>query len=109
MTQFNISHTTINSEKTAVLNYNYPGLASTIPVSLNGVELSTCSSAVHLGITHGTARNINKVMVEERIKATTKIVYALFSAGFHGRNGLTPVLIQKLWLTYILPRLLYST
>jgi hypothetical protein len=41
--------------------------------------------------------------------STTKSIYALFGAGFHGKNGLNPVIIMKLWLTYILPRLLYST
>jgi hypothetical protein len=73
------------------------------------LELSPSSTAVHLGTTHGPASNINQIRVQERIKATTKSVYALFGAGFHGKNGLTPVLIRKLWLTYILPRLLYGT
>ena len=50
-----------------------------------------------------------KFRVEECVLTATRTMYALFGAGLHGKNGLNPVISKKLWSTYIIPRMLYST
>jgi hypothetical protein len=83
------------------------------PLSLKGRNLKVTEKAVHLGITHHTGphggKEVNQARVQACIKSGAKAAYMLFGAGFHGTNGLNPVLCIKIWRTYILPRMLYST
>ena len=66
-------------------------------------------SATHLGILHSSQKNINDKRVENCLSIASKTLYALFGAGLHGRNGLNPVSSRKIWITYIIPRLLHGS
>ena len=35
-------------------------------------------------------------------------MYALMGAGMHGKNGLAPHISYQLWMTYVIPRMLYG-
>jgi hypothetical protein len=101
---------TINASKTALLSYksgSREGI-STQDLVLNDKNLEVQDCAVHLGLKQGTIKNINIKRVDEAILMGTRSMYALFGAGLHGRNGLNPAVSRKLWLTFILPRMLHG-
>ena len=60
----------------------------------------------HLGIT----RNMSDIssLVADRIELARNTVYALMPTGMHGENGLSPVAIHKLIMTFVLPRMLHG-
>jgi hypothetical protein len=78
-------------------------------VTLNGIPLVLEKETTHLGILQGPAKDINTTRVDNQIQCATNALYALFGAGMHGRAGLNPVISRKLWIIFILPRLLYGT
>ena len=64
-------------------------------------RLPNTSSGTHLGIFQGIEKKLNLIKIQENIQSATKTLYSLFSAGFHGRNGLDMSSIRKTWITYI--------
>ena len=100
----------INSAKSAVLLY--PGSRNcdlSLDVTLNNSPLPVVSEATHLGILQSPSNNLNDKRVEARISAAARTLYALFGAGLHARNGLNPASSRKIWITYVLPRLLHGS
>ena len=57
----------------------------------------------HLGITR-KMKDISS-LVAVRIELARNTVYALIPTGMHGENDLSPVAIQKLIMTFVLPRM----
>jgi endonuclease/exonuclease/phosphatase family metal-dependent hydrolase len=106
--QMNQNRIKINGGKTEVLYYNNSGWHRPTSLKVNNAVLSESCSAVHLGITHSPDPDVNSTRVSDRIKSATKSLYAMFGAGLHGRNGLNPVVCRKLWLSYIMPVLIYG-
>ena len=47
-------------------------------------------------------------MIKTRLRIGLQTSYSLFGAGFHGLNGLNPVVSLKLWYTYVIPRLTFG-
>jgi hypothetical protein len=35
-------------------------------------------------------------------------IYALLGSGLHARSGMSPVVLMKIWNTYVVPRFLYG-
>jgi hypothetical protein len=102
---------TINASKSALLFYPAKGNAEvqSTDFEINNSSLEVQCEAVHLGINHGPGRTLNKNRVEDSISTATRTLYALFGAGLHGKNGLNPIISKKLWTTYVIPRMLYSS
>ena len=82
---------------------------TTEPITMNGKEMKTVESAMHLGIhrTKTISKN-SELNVEENLKKARRVVYSLMSSGMHGHNGLDPETNLHLVKTYVLPVLLYG-
>ena len=96
----------INTSKSAVLWYS---ASAPLDLDLNGAALPSAEEAIHLGLLQSPCVKVNDKRTTERINIATRTLYALFSAGLHGRNGLNPVTTGKIWSTYVMPRLLYGS
>ena len=82
---------------------------TTEPITMNGKEMKTVESAMHLGIHRTTTISKNSELnVEENLKKARRVVYSLMSSGMHGHNGLDPETNLHLVKTYVLPVLLYG-
>lgn len=93
---------TINPTKSATIAY----FTSKIdPVTLDGVDIPVTNEATHLGISRNQS---NSVDVDNRIQLGRRTAYAMMGAGLHGRDGLTPSASFHLWMTYVIPRLLFG-
>ena len=55
----------------------------------------------------GIMNNISS-LVANRIELARNTVYALMPTGMHEENGLSPVAIHKLVMTFVLPRMLHG-
>jgi hypothetical protein len=44
----------------------------------------------------------------ERLKMGRQTMYALLGSGLHARSGMSPVVLMKIWNTYVVPRFLYG-
>ena len=63
----------------------------------------------HLGIERAaTLKGYHTDLISKRISTARQTTYALMGAGPHGLNGICPNTSIKLWITYILPRLLFG-
>ena len=76
---------------------------------LNGKEMKTVESAMHLGIHRATTiSKTSELNVEENLKKARRVVHSLISSGMHVHNGLDPETNLHLVKTYVLPVLLYG-
>ncbi|MES9903311.1 MAG: reverse transcriptase family protein [Sedimenticola sp.] len=75
---------------------------------MGNTEITVQRQTTHLGLNR-TAANESTVNVEERIKLARRTLYALMRTGVHGTNGINPKTSYKIYQTYVIPRLLYST
>ncbi|VDI17850.1 Hypothetical predicted protein [Mytilus galloprovincialis] len=94
----------INPEKSVVLctskGKNYQQKAYT----LGEKQINRVDKLKHLGIT----RNVkSKVNTDERLKTGRQTIYALLGSGLHARTGMCPLVLCKIWKTYVVPRYLY--
>ncbi|MES9879604.1 MAG: reverse transcriptase family protein [Sedimenticola sp.] len=76
--------------------------------AMGNTEITVQKQATHLGLTR-TAQNESSLNIEERIKLARRTLYALMRTGVHGTNGINPKTSYKIYQTYVIPRLLYST
>lgn len=60
----------------------------------------------HLGLTRYTTPRGNVVLANERVKLGRRTNYAMMGIGFHGANGLPPLVSIRLYHCYVLPRIL---
>ncbi|CAG2184470.1 unnamed protein product [Mytilus edulis] len=95
----------INPEKSEVLctskGKNYQQKAYT----LGEKQINRVDKLKHLGIT----RNVkSKVNTDERLKTGRQTIYALLGSGLHARTGMCPLVLCKIWKTYVVPRYLYG-
>jgi hypothetical protein len=79
------------------------------PWTLYDSPVMVTPTTIHLGITREAEKSttISK-FVTEKLKIGRQTLYALMGAGLHGLNGLSPTTSHKLYVTYVLPRLLYG-
>ena len=74
--------------------------------TLEGQEIKRVKKLKHLGITY---QENNKINLDERLlKMGRQIIYALLGSGFHARSGMSPVVLMKIWNTYVVPIFLYG-
>ena len=85
--------------------YQREKMINQIYIPLNGgKEISRVSNVKHLGITRTTNGKGN---LEERLKTGRQTIYALLGSGLHARVGMSPIVLQKIWKTYVVPRYIY--
>jgi hypothetical protein len=73
--------------------------------TFGGKEISRVSNLKHLGITRTTNGKVN---LEERLKTDRQTIYALLGSGLHARVGMSPIVLQKIWKTYVVPMYLHG-
>ena len=73
--------------------------------TFGGKEISRVNNLKHLGITRTTNGKVN---LEERLKTGRQTIYALLGSGLHDRVGMSPIVLQKIWKTYAVPRYIYG-
>ena len=77
---------------------------------INLLKKRSLSALYNLQFTRNMKRereNMNDMssLVADRIELARNTVYALMPTGTHGENGLSPVAIHKLIMTFVLPRM----
>ena len=74
--------------------------------TLEGQEINRVQKLKHLGITY---QENNKINLDERLlKMGRQIIYALLGSDLHARSGMSPVVLMKIWNTYVVPIFLYG-
>ena len=73
--------------------------------TMEGQEIKRVQKLKHLGITY---QENNKINLDERLKISRQTMYALLGTGLHARSGMSPVVLMKIWNTYVVPRFLYG-
>ena len=73
--------------------------------TLEGQEIKRFQKLKHLGITY---QENNKIKLDERLKMARQTIYALLGSDLHARSGMSPVVLMKIWNTYVAPRFLYG-
>ena len=68
-------------------------------------EIKRVKKLKHLGITY---QENNKINLDERLKMGRQAIYALLGSGLHARSGMSPVVLMKIWNTYVVPIFLYG-
>ena len=72
---------------------------------LEGQEIKRVQKFKYLGITY---QENNKINLDERLKMARQTIYALLGSGLHARSGMSPVVLMKIWNTYVVLRFLYG-
>ncbi len=78
---------------------------------IDGKPVTIGTDINHLGISREkNARGQLDItqLIEDRVSCANRTAYALMGAGFHGTNGISPAVTRKIYLTYVIPRLLYG-
>ena len=47
-------------------------------------------------------------VIEDRISSARRTAYSLMGTGFHGNNGISPQYSVRIYMTYVIPRLMYG-
>ena len=76
------------------------------PLSLAGNPLEVVEKQEHLGIERAILPSSH--IAKGRISMARRALYAMMGAGMYGLNGISPVVSYKLWIVYILPRMIHS-
>ncbi|MES9884559.1 MAG: hypothetical protein ABW185_27255 [Sedimenticola sp.] len=97
----------INPSKSNVLCYKNTskGAIHEPKYFMTGNELRKASTTMHLGIQRSTT---NTPDIEGKISLARKAAYALMGAGFHSGNGLKHETCARLWISEVVPRLIYG-
>ena len=102
----------INPTKTTITVYpgnNIKSNSNKISTwKLGSTEIHPTDSFTHLGISRKSGKLSPDELVSQRIQLAQRTCYALMGAGLHGTNGLSPVIAWRMYLTYVVPRLLYN-
>ena len=92
----------INPTKSATMVYNTQVKTA---VELENSEIPHPDDYTHLGVLRNQTNTIN---TDDRVQLARRSMYALMGAGMHGKNGLAPQISHHLWMTYVIPRMLYG-
>ena len=91
--------------KSAILSYHH---APDYPFSMEEDLLLRPASTSHLGIERETNKPHPDAFIDSRIALTCRTVHALMGTGLHGLNGLSPRVSRHIYLTFVIPRMLYG-
>ena len=64
--------------------------------------------ATHLGIARVTNSASPDPVIEDRISLARRTAYSLMGTGFHGNNGISPQYSVRIYMTYVIPRLMHG-
>ena len=73
-----------------------------------GKSIDVVDKHDHLGLTRCCTTIASDHLTRARLRTGIQTSCALFGAGFHGSNGLSPIVCLKLWDTYITPRMTFG-
>ena len=95
----------IHPGKSKCITYNiqYPGSPQ-----LNGNPIEVTDQATHLGIVRVTNSASPDPVIEDRISLARRTAYSLMGTGFHGNNGISPQYSVRIYMTYVIPRMMYG-
>ena len=95
----------LNPGKTEVIRMAKKNNNVSSEYTLEGQEIKRVQKLKHLGITY---QENNKINLDERLKMGRQTIYALLGSGLHARSEMSPVVLMKIWNTYVVPRFLYG-
>ena len=95
----------LNPGKTEVIRMAKKNNNVSSEYALEGQDIKRVQKLKHLGITY---QENNKINLDERLKMGRQTIYALLGSGLHARSGMSPVVLMKIWNTYVVPRFLYG-
>ena len=78
------------------------------PWTMAGKSIDVVDKHDHLGLTRCCTTIASDHLTRARLRTGIQTSCALFGAGFHGSNGLSPIMCLKLWDTYITPRMTFG-
>ena len=99
----------IHPEKSAIIRKYLPRncVETSSTWTLGEQELSQVSKSTHLGLIRSTSDD-TQANIDDRISCARRTFYSLTSTGLHGSNGLKPTTLYRIYMLYVLPRLLYG-
>jgi hypothetical protein len=101
-----------SKSKTKVMTVNIKApsgpLISTGRWELESAPLEVVCKQDHLGLVRESDPARVESLMAERVQLGRRSTYAFMGAGFHGLNGLHPLASNRIWDTYVLPRLIHS-
>ena len=95
----------LNPGKTEVIRMAKKNNSESSEYTLEGQEIKRVQKLKDLGITY---QENNKINLDERLKMGRQTIYALLGSDLHARLGMSPVVLMKIWNTYVVPRFLYG-
>ena len=79
------------------------------PLWAHGLSvLPTPDCTTHLGIERYDDRPMHDAFIYARINLARRAAYSLMGVGFHGLNGLSPKVSRHIYMTFVIPILLYG-
>ena len=93
----------LNPGKTEVIRMTKKNNNKSPEYAFEGQEIKRVQKLKHLGIAY---QENNKINLDERQKMGRQTIYALLGSGLHARSGMSPVVLMKIWNTYVVPRFL---
>ena len=99
---------TINASKSGLVISGHTQNASRhIIWTMNGIEIPILEEVVHLGLTRVEDGSAHK-LIDDRIRKGRRTLYALIGTGVHGSNGVGIDKCLTVYLTYVLPVVMYG-
>ena len=84
------------------------GITNPAKPMLNGKEIPPSDVLTHLGIDRHAGSTTSDDFIEARISLARRTAYSLMGTVFHGVNGVSPQYSISVYMTYVLPRMLYG-
>ena len=78
------------------------------PCTMAGKSIDVVDKHDHLGLTRCCTTIASDHLTRARLRTGIQTSCAIFGAGFHGSNGLSPLVCLKLWDTYITSRMTFG-
>ena len=95
----------IHPDKSKMVVY---GVTNPANPQLNGRAITPSVYLTHLGIDRYAGTMTSDEFIESRVSLARRTAYSLMGSGFHGLNGISPSHSLTVYMTYVVPRLLYG-
>jgi ribosomal protein L31 len=73
--------------------------------TINDDKMTITDQYTHLGINRTTQK---ETIACDTIKKARRTTYSLMGSGLHGVNGINPIISNKMWNTFVIPRSTYG-
>ncbi len=99
---------TLHALKFQVIAFNHPDGEDPPSWELGGHTVKAGPTLTHLGLLRKAQSLSPDEAIDAHVNTARGALYSMLGAGLHGRNGLTPLLTRSLYVTYVIPRLMYG-